>query len=55
MPAYVILHDATLLELLRQRPQTLDGMRRISGIGARKLENFGEALLGLLADETDDS
>jgi ATP-dependent DNA helicase RecQ len=49
VPAYVILHDATLLELLRQRPQSLDAMRHVSGIGARKLENFGAALLGLLA------
>ncbi len=49
VPAYVILHDATLLELVRARPQTLDAMRHVSGIGARKLENFGEALLELLA------
>ncbi len=49
VPAYVILHDATLLELLRQRPQSLDEMRHVSGIGARKLENFGAALLELLS------
>ena len=49
VPAYVILHDATLLELLRQRPQSLDAMRHVSGIGARKLENFGADLLDLLA------
>ena len=49
VPAYVILHDATLLELLRQRPQSLEEMRHVSGIGARKLENFGAALLELLA------
>ena len=49
VPAYVILHDATLLELLRERPQSLDAMRHVSGIGARKLENFGEALLSLLS------
>ena len=48
MPAYVILHDATLLELVRQRPQSTEAMRHIPGIGARKLENYGEALLGLL-------
>ena len=49
VPAYVILHDATLLELLRQRPQSLDAMRHVSGIGARKLENYGAALLDLLS------
>ena len=49
VPAYVILHDATLLELVRARPQNLEAMRHVSGIGARKLENFGAALLELLA------
>ena len=49
VPAYVILHDATLLELVRQRPRTQAALRHIPGIGARKLENFGEALIGLLA------
>ena len=48
VPAYVILHDTTLLELVRQRPQSTEAMRHIPGIGARKLENYGEALLGLL-------
>ena len=49
VPAYVILHDTTLLELVRQRPQSLDAMRLVSGIGVRKLENYGAALLELLA------
>jgi len=49
VPAYVILHDSTLLELARTRPQTYDALRHVSGIGARKLENFGAALLDLLA------
>ena len=48
VPAYVILHDSTLLELLRARPHSLEAMRHVSGIGARKLENFGAALLDLL-------
>jgi ATP-dependent DNA helicase RecQ len=53
VPAYVILHDTTLLELARTRPQSLEAMRRVSGIGARKLENFGETLLGLLMTGVD--
>ena len=48
VPAYAILHDSTLLELLRARPHSLEAMRHVSGIGARKLENFGAALLDLL-------
>jgi len=48
VPAYVILHDATLLELVRLRPQTLHALRHIPGIGAHKLENYGASLLQLL-------
>jgi len=29
--------------------KVIQALRRVSGIGARKLENFGEALLGLLS------
>ena len=49
VPAYVILHDATLLELVRERPRTMEALRHITGIGAHKLENYGEALLERLA------
>jgi ATP-dependent DNA helicase RecQ len=48
VPAYVILHDATLLELVKRRPQSKDALREISGIGAHKLESYGLALLELL-------
>jgi len=50
VPAYVILHDSTLIELARARPQSLEDLRHVSGIGARKQENFGAALLELLAN-----
>jgi len=48
VPAYTIFHDSTLRELSRVRPQTLDALRSISGIGATKLERYGEALLEML-------
>jgi ATP-dependent DNA helicase RecQ len=48
VPAYVILHDATLLALVRGRPRTRGELSQIPGIGARKLENFGAELLALL-------
>lgn len=51
MPAYVILHDSTLAELARRRPGDLDALAGIAGIGAKKLERYGEALLGLVAAE----
>ena len=48
VPAYVIFHDATLREIARVRPSSLDLLRGISGIGARKLEAYGEEIVGLV-------
>lgn len=45
VPAYVIFHDATLREVALSRPQTLDDLDGISGVGARKREAYGEELL----------
>ncbi len=50
VPAYVVFHDATLAELARSRPQSEDALGQISGVGARKLERYGAALLELLRD-----
>ena len=48
VPPYVIFPDATLLEMLRSQPRTLHEMGRVSGVGARKLERYGEAFLEVL-------
>ncbi len=48
VPPYVIFPDATLLEMLRSKPTTLADMARVSGVGARKLERYGEAFLEVL-------
>ena len=45
VPAYVIFHDATLAEIARLSPQSPDELRQVSGIGARKLESYGTALI----------
>lgn len=47
VPAYVILHDATLLELVRLCPQNTDELSRVTGIGARKLEKYGCHLMAI--------
>ena len=47
VPAYVIFHDATLREIARVRPSSLEMLRGIPGIGARKLEAYGVEILGL--------
>ena len=49
VPAYVVLHDATLREVVTQRPTSLEQLGGISGIGAAKLERHGPGLLAALA------
>ena len=45
VPAYVVFTDRTLIEMAETRPATLDQMARISGVGAKKLERYGDAFL----------
>lgn len=49
VPPYVIFPDSTLLEMLRSKPTSMADMGRVSGVGARKLERYGEAFLQVLA------
>ena len=48
VPAYVILHDRTLAEIAALRPGNMDSLATISGIGNKKLERYGAALLDLV-------
>jgi len=49
VPAYVVLHDATLQELAALRPQTLDELASVKGLGPVKLERYGNDLLSVVA------
>ncbi|HEX7086810.1 MAG TPA: DNA helicase RecQ [Vicinamibacterales bacterium] len=51
VPPYVIFHDVTLHELARLKPRSLDELRQVTGIGERKAEAFGEAVLEVLRSE----
>ncbi len=48
VPAYVIFTDRTLIEMAEKRPATLDEMARINGVGATKLERFGDIFLQVI-------
>jgi ATP-dependent DNA helicase RecQ len=48
VPAFVIFHDRTLAEIAAARPADMDALGGISGIGAKKLERYGESLLTLV-------
>ena len=45
VPPYVIFHDTTLIALAKARPKTLEAMKHIPGVGAAKLERYGDVFL----------
>jgi ATP-dependent DNA helicase RecQ len=49
MPPYVIFHDATLRLIAASPPSTLDELRQVNGVGATKLDKYGQAILDVLA------
>jgi ATP-dependent DNA helicase RecQ len=48
VPPYVIFHDATLREMAAARPSSLAELGEIPGVGARKLEAYGDAFLAMI-------
>ena len=52
VPAYVILHDRTLRLIATIRPEDEDSLAGISGLGAAKLEHYGEELLEIVAENS---
>ncbi len=50
VPAYVIFHDATLREIAIARPTSIAELAGVSGIGDRKLEAYGEAIIRVVAE-----
>lgn len=50
VPAYVIFHDATLREIARAMPGSLDALRTVSGVGEKKLESYGGEIIRLIAE-----
>lgn len=48
VPPYVIFHDSTLREIAAARPATLNDLGRLAGVGARKLDAYGDAFLAVV-------
>lgn len=48
VPAYVVFSDATLIDMCRLKPATLDDMGLVKGVGPKKLEAYGAAFLDVL-------
>jgi ATP-dependent DNA helicase RecQ len=45
IPAFMVMHDATLEDLCRKQPRTQADLLRVSGIGERKAASHGAAIL----------
>jgi RecQ family ATP-dependent DNA helicase len=52
-PAYTVLHNSTLAEIVQARPGDRKALLEIKGISETKLERYGEQLLALIADAQD--
>ena len=50
-PAYIVFNDKTLIEMAERRPTTLDEMASVSGVGAKKLESYGQAFLSVITGD----
>lgn len=55
VPPYVIFHDATLLQMAADKPQSLEELLAISGVGQTKLERYGMAFLEVVRLESSGS
>jgi len=54
LPAYVIFHDATLRAIAERAPQQLADLDGIAGLGQKKLEAYGAAVLNVVAQQRRD-
>lgn len=50
VPPYVVFTDVTLREMAAAKPDSLGGLAQVSGVGAKKLETYGDAFLAAIRD-----
>jgi len=50
VPAYVVFHDSTLVDIASNRPRNARELSRVSGVGPTKLERYGTDILETLAE-----
>jgi ATP-dependent DNA helicase RecQ len=55
VPAYVVFADRTLMEMAQAKPQSLDAMSRIHGVGANKLMRYGDVFLEVIRRHPDNA
>jgi len=50
VPAYVVFQDATLREIAKVKPTSLDELRGVSGVGEKKLTSYGDEIVELISE-----
>ena len=50
IPAFMVMHDSTLLDLCRREPRDVSELLHVTGIGERKAETYGAEILKALAE-----
>ena len=50
MPAYVVAHDRTLVDMARKKPRTREALLSVHGMGPSRVEHYGERFLSVLAE-----
>ncbi|GAB3457641.1 DNA helicase RecQ [Massilia terrae] len=50
VPAYVVFQDATLREIAKVKPGSLDELRGVSGVGEKKLASYGDEIVALIGE-----
>jgi ATP-dependent DNA helicase RecQ len=48
VPAYVIFHDSTLRQMATDKPRSLKALGKLSGVGQKKLESYGQVFLEII-------
>jgi ATP-dependent DNA helicase RecQ len=48
IPPFVVFHDSSLAEMVKEKPTTCDAFLQITGVGEHKLEQYGERFLEVL-------
>ncbi len=48
IPAYMVFSDATLMDMVKRRPVTIDEMAKIIGVGEMKLAAYGKEFMGVI-------
>jgi ATP-dependent DNA helicase RecQ len=48
--AFIIFGDATLREIAKVKPTSLDELRGVSGVGAKKLTSYGDEIVSMISE-----